>query len=86
MWCGRCFEKNGKSLLPIGVKSIVGEFKRGEIVLCIDQNGKEVARGLSNYDSTEARLIIGKSSKDIQGLLDYVEEDEIIHRDNMILL
>ena len=79
-------KKNGKSLLPIGVKSIVGEFKRGEIVLCIDQNGKEVARGLSNYDSTEARLIIGKSSKDIQGLLDYVEEDEIIHRDNMILL
>ena len=86
--CGAvdALKKNGKSLLPIGVKSITGEFKRGEIVSCIDQNEKEVARGLSNYDSTEARLIIGKSSKDIQGLLDYVEEDEIIHRDNMILL
>ena len=79
-------KKNGKSLLPIGVKSIAGEFKRGEIVLCVDQGGQEVARGLSNYNSTEARLIIGKSSKDIQNLLDCVEEDEIIHRDNMILL
>ena len=78
--------KESLSARPIGVKSITGEFKRGEIVSCIDQNEKEVARGLSNYDSTEARLIIGKSSKDIQGLLDYVEEDEIIHRDNMILL
>ena len=73
-------------MLPIGVKSIAGEFKRGEIVLCVDQGGQEVARGLSNYNSTEARLIIGKSSKDIQNLLDCVEEDEIIHRDNMILL
>ena len=68
------------------MKSITGEFKRGEIVLCVDQDGQEVARGLSNYNSTEARLIIGKSSKDIQNLLDCVEEDEIIHRDNMILL
>jgi len=79
-------EKSGKSLLPIGVKSIIGEFKRGEIVSCVDGSGKEIARGLSNYNSMQARLIIGKSSKDIQKLLDCVEEDEIIHRDNMILL
>ena len=79
-------EKSGKSLLPIGVKSIIGEFKRGEIVSCIDGKGKEIARGLSNYSSMQAKLIIGKSSKDIQNLLDCAEEDEIIHRDNMILL
>jgi len=79
-------EKSGKSLLPIGVKSIAGEFKRGEMVSCIDEGGKEIARGLSNYNSTQARLIIGKSSKNIQKILDCAEEDEIIHRDNMILL
>ena len=79
-------KRSGKSLLPIGVKSIQGEFKRGEIVSCVNQNGKEIARGLSNYNSTQARLIIGKSSKDMQVILECVEEDEIIHRDNMILL
>ena len=79
-------EKSGKSLLPIGVKSITGEFKRGEMVSCNDESGKEIARGLSNYNSTQAKLIIGKSSKDIQKLLNFAEEDEIIHRDNMILL
>jgi glutamate 5-kinase len=78
--------KNGKSLLPIGVKSITGEFKRGEIISCVDQDGKEIARGLSNYNSVQAALIIGKSSKEIQELLDCAEEDEIIHRDNMIMI
>ena len=78
--------KNGKSLLPIGVKSITGEFKRGEIISCVDQDGKEIARGLSNYNSVPAALIIGKSSKEIQELLDCAEEDEIIHRDNMIMI
>ncbi len=82
----KALESSGKSLLPIGVKSITGEFKRGEIVSCVDGKGKEIARGLSNYNSTQARLIIGKSSKDIQKLLDCADEDEIIHRDNMILL
>lgn len=78
--------KNGKSLLPVGIKSVNGEFKRGEIISCVDQSGKEIARGLSNYDSAQAKLIIGKSSKDIQKLLGYIEEDELIHRDNMILM
>ena len=82
----KALESSGKSLLPIGVKSILGEFKRGEMVSCINESGKEIARGLSNYNSTQARLIIGKSSKDIQKLLDCADEDEIIHRDNMILL
>jgi glutamate 5-kinase len=78
--------KNGKSLLPVGIKNVVGEFKRGEIVSCIDQTGKEIARGLVNYDSVQTKVIIGKSSKEIIELLGHIEEDELIHRDNLILL
>ena len=78
--------KSGKSLLPIGVKSITGEFKRGEIISCIDLDGKEIARGLSNYDSIQATSIMGKSSEEIGELLDCKDEDELIHRDNMILI
>jgi glutamate 5-kinase len=78
--------KSGKSLLPIGVKSITGEFKRGEIISCIDLDGKEIARGLSNYDSKQATSIMGKSSEEIGELLDCKDEDELIHRDNMILI
>ena len=78
--------KSGKSLLPIGVKSIAGEFKRGEIISCVDQDGKEISRGLSNYDSVKARLIIGKSSEEIEKILDCKDEDELIHRDNMLLI
>jgi glutamate 5-kinase len=77
--------KNGKSLLPVGIKSVDGEFKRGEIIACIDQSGNEIARGLTNYDSVQTKLIIGKSSKEIQELLGHIEEDELIHRDNLIL-
>ena len=78
--------KSGKSLLPIGVKSITGEFKRGEIISCIDLDGNEIARGLSNYDSIQATSIMGKSSEEIGELLDCKDEDELIHRDNMILI
>ena len=78
--------KSGKSLLPIGVTSIAGEFKRGEIISCVDQDGKEISRGLSNYDSVKARLIIGKSSEEIEKILDCKDEDELIHRDNMLLI
>ena len=78
--------KSGKSLLPIGVKSITGEFKRGEIISCIDLDGKEIARGLSNYDSIQATSIMGKSSEEIGELLDCKDEEELIHRDYMILI
>ena len=77
--------KNGKSLLPVGIKSVEGEFKRGEIISCIDKAGNEIARGLTNYDSAQARLMIGKSTKAIQELHGHIDEDELIHRDNMIL-
>src|SRR5574343_650011 len=76
----------GKSLLPIGVVAAEGEFERGAAVACIDPTGKEIARGLSNYGSGEARLIARKSTSEIEELLGYVDEPEIIHRDNLILL
>lgn len=78
--------KNGKSLLPVGIKSVAGEFKRGEIISCVDQSGNEIARGLTNYDSVQTKLIIGKSSKEIQEILGQVDEKELIHRDNLILI
>ncbi len=78
--------KNGKSLLPVGIKSVSGEFKRGEIISCVDQSGKEIARGLTNYDSVQTKLIIGKSTKQVQELLGHIDEDELVHRDNLILI
>ncbi|MCK5925876.1 MAG: glutamate 5-kinase, partial [Methylococcales bacterium] len=76
-------KKKGKSLLAIGVKSIFGEFHRGDLVTCLDPNGKEIARGLINYDAKETRKIIGKSSQSFEKILGYVDDDELIHRNNM---
>ena len=73
----------GRSLLPVGVTAVDGKFSRGEVVACVDQNGKEVARGLVNYSDEEARKIIGFSSDQIEGRLGYVDEPELIHRDNL---
>jgi glutamate 5-kinase len=78
--------KAGKSLLPIGVTGVDGEFERGAAVACIAPDGSEAARGLSNYGSGEARLIARKSTAEVETLLGYVDEPEIIHRDNLILL
>ncbi len=78
--------KAGKSLLPIGVVAAEGDFERGAAVACVDAEGREIARGLSNYGSGEARLIARKSSLEIESLLGYVDEPEIIHRDNLILM
>jgi len=75
----------GKSLLPVGVKSIVGYFTRGEMIVCRDLYGREIARGLVNYSSDDARRIIGKSSGEIEALLGYKDFDELIHRDNLVL-
>ena len=76
----------GKSLLPVGVKRVEGEFTRGEIVACLDPEGLEVARGLVNYSADEARRIIGQSSDRIEVILGYVDEPELIHRDNLVVL
>lgn len=77
--------KKGKSLLPVGVTSVDGFFTRGEMVVCRDDKGQEIARGLVNYSSDDTRKIIGKSSKDIEKHLGYKDFDELIHRDNLVL-
>jgi glutamate 5-kinase len=77
---------SGRSLLPVGVLAVSGEFSRGAAVSCKSEAGMEVARGLTNYSSSEARRIARRSSAEIEGLLGYVEEDELIHRDNLVLL
>ncbi|HJV83590.1 glutamate 5-kinase [Noviherbaspirillum sp.] len=76
----------GKSLLPIGVVEVSGEFGRGDVITCIDEKGHAIARGISNYSSSEARRIMRRPSTEIQTILGFVEEPELIHRDNMVLL
>ena len=75
----------GKSLLPIGVTEVSGEFERGEVVACRDPEGREIARGLINYSSSETRLIMRRASSEIEAILGFSEEPELIHRDNLIL-
>ncbi len=82
----RVLREKGRSLLPIGVKSVSGQFTRGEMVICRDQQGREVAHGLTNYSSEEARKIIGHPSAEIQTLLGYQDYDELVHRDNLVLV
>jgi glutamate 5-kinase len=76
----------GKSLLPVGVIGVEGDFERGAAVSCISQEGAEVARGLINYSSGEARLIARKPSSKIEEILGYIDEPEMINRDNLISL
>lgn len=75
----------GKSLLPIGVVEVQGEFIRGDVIAVRDAHGQEIARGLANYAAPEARLIARKPSSQIEGLLGYANEPELIHRDNLVL-
>ena len=75
----------GKSLLPIGMTAVEGEFSRGDVIAVRDGAGQEIARGLANYASSEARLLCRKSSNDFERLLGYVAESEMIHRDNLVL-
>ena len=75
----------GKSLLPIGMISVEGEFSRGDVIAVREPGGLEIARGLANYSSFEARLICRKPSSDIERLLGYVAEREMLHRDNLVL-
>lgn len=77
---------SGRSLLPVGVTAVSGAFNRGEVVSCTDPDGKEIARGLVNYNAEETRKILGKSSDLIESILGYVDEPELIHRDDLVLL
>ncbi|HEX8988729.1 MAG TPA: glutamate 5-kinase [Rhodocyclaceae bacterium] len=76
----------GRSLLPVGVIAVDGDFQRGAAVACRTSDGKEVARGLTNYSSSEARRIARHATQDIEALLGYADEEELIHRDNLVLL
>ncbi len=75
----------GKSLLPVGVRELHGDFQRGDMVVCTDAAGNEIARGLINYSADDARKIIGKPSSEIAGLLGYLSDEELIHRDNLVV-
>ena len=76
---------DGKSLLPIGMTAVQGEFSRGDVIAVRDDTGLEIARGLANYTSAEARLICGKSSAEFERLLGYTGEPEMVHRTNLVL-
>jgi glutamate 5-kinase len=82
----RALAHEGKSLLPIGVIACEGQFERGEVVGCCDPDGREIARGLVNYSAAEAQRILRKPSSAIEAILGYVDEPELIHRDNLVLL
>ena len=75
----------GKSLLPIGMTAVEGDFSRGDVIAVRDPEGRELARGLANYASGEARLLCRKPSADIEKLLGYAAEPEMLHRDNLVL-
>ena len=77
--------QEGKSLLPIGMTAVEGEFSRGDVIAVRDAAGQEIARGLANYASAEARLLCRKPSTDFVNLLGYAAEPEMMHRDNMVL-
>ncbi len=82
----KALARDGKSLLPIGVVSVEGSFDRGEVVGCYAPDGVEVARGLVNYGSQDTARIVRKASSEIESILGYVDEPELIHRDNLVLL
>ena len=74
------------SLLPVGIKQVDGDFVRGEVVGCVDESGREIARGLVNYASSEVRLIMGRHTEELEGILGYMNQPELIHRDNLVML
>jgi glutamate 5-kinase len=82
----RVLKEAGRSLLPVGVTTVEGNFLRGDLVACVDPQGREIARGLANYNAQEARRIARQPSSRIEELLGYVDEPELIHRDNLVLV
>lgn len=82
----RALRADGKSLLPIGVTEVRGEFARGDVIACVGPDGVEIARGLTNYGSSDARQIRRKPTSEIETILGFIEEPELIHRDNLVLI
>jgi glutamate 5-kinase len=81
----KALRSGGRSLLPIGVTEVQGDFARGDVIACLDPQGVEVARGLVNYSSAETRQIARRPSSDIEAILGFIEEPELVHRDNLVL-
>ncbi|PIE20470.1 MAG: glutamate 5-kinase [Neptuniibacter caesariensis] len=81
----RALRERGKSLLPAGVRSMDGDFSRGEMVIISDEHGRIIARGLVNYGIEDAERIMGKASRDIESVLGFMGEEELVHRDNLVL-
>ncbi|MCK0716140.1 glutamate 5-kinase [Chromohalobacter sarecensis] len=79
-------QRHGSSLLPVGVRRTEGVFKRGDMVVCVNEQGERVAKGLVNYGSDEAQRIVGQPSHRIETLLGYMESPELIHRDNLVII
>nr|WP_183332848.1 glutamate 5-kinase [Halomonas campaniensis] len=77
---------SGSSLLAVGVKAVAGEFRRGDMVLCVDEQGHRVAKGLVNYGAADTAQILGKPSHQIEAVLGFMEAPELIHRDNLVVL
>lgn len=82
----RALREKGRSLLAVGVKSVEGSFERGDPVACADLQGREIARGLINYDALETRRLQGQPSANFAAILGFVDDEELIHRDNLVLL
>jgi glutamate 5-kinase len=78
--------ENGKSLLPSGILKVEGKFGIGDMVSCVGTDGREIARGLSNYQAHEIIKIQGRKTSEIEAILSYKSFDEVIHRDNLVLL
>jgi glutamate 5-kinase len=81
----KVLRESGRSLLPVGVVAVNGNFDRGEVVVCVDLRGQEIARGLVNYDSREASQLVRQPSSNIESILGYVGDAEMIHRDNLVI-
>ena len=78
-------QDEGKSLLPVGMVGVEGDFARGDVLAIRNADGQEIARGLANYSSAEARLLCRKPSSEFERLLGYTAEPEMVHRDNLVL-
>jgi glutamate 5-kinase len=82
----KVLKQSGRSLLPVGIQAVSGNFTRGDLVICKNTKGQEVARGLANYNTQEAQKILRQASDKIESILGYKNEDEMIHRDNLVLV
>lgn len=82
----RVLRESGRSLLPVGVRGVHGRFSRGDMVSCRNAEGREVARGLVNYSADETRRIMGSPSSEIERILGYAGDEELIHRDNLVIV